>query len=109
MKTFKLKMLHIISDENKEIHIPLLDGLIIDREDEKSNWLIEAYINKQYGDLFRKLEGRERIFVKVKITKESNNPAWFRAKMLGLNHIGENVNVLFLGKLLSEKEIPKTL
>lgn len=47
MKTFKLVSLHV---ETKEefLEVPLEDGLIINKEDERSSWLIEAYTNQSF-------------------------------------------------------------
>lgn len=107
MKTFKLKMLKIIVPEQKTyVHneIPLIDGLIINREDDNNQWLIEAYIDKEYLALFNELhEKNAELIVQVKITKESNDPALFISSITGVNEVAESsMNVLLLGTMMDE-------
>ncbi|HEX6595186.1 MAG TPA: YwpF family protein [Bacillota bacterium] len=108
MKTFKLKSLRIIESIKAEIiehDIELLDGLIINREDEHDRWLVEAYVDQQYMDLFKRLQReREEIMIEVKITKKSNLPATFITSIIGINTIGERMNVLFMGKIVDQRK-----
>jgi len=108
MKTFKLKALEIIEDNDQDIigkKIPLQDGLIINREDESSTWLIEAYINESYSDYFELLrEEKDKVMVQVKITKKSNAPATFITSIYDINKIGYKMNVLFLGKIIDRRK-----
>ncbi|HLR01965.1 MAG TPA: YwpF family protein [Virgibacillus sp.] len=109
MKTFKLKALEVIEskDSDKDItqyQIPLLEGLIINREDENNRWVIEAYIDKKYHAFFTRLkETREEIMIQVKITKQSNAPATFITSIIGMNDVGENMNVLFMGTIVDKQ------
>jgi len=107
MKTFKLKKLEIV-DHQEGIgrkNIELLDGLIINREDENGRWLIEAYMDKSYVDHFQKLyENQAEIVVLATITKKSNDPATFITTIHGVNEIGENINVLFIGKIIDKRK-----
>lgn len=109
MKTFRLNTLEIIegTDSDKDIlqhQIPLLEGLIINREDERNQWLIEAYVEQKHYAFFTKLEQtREEIMVQVKITKESNPPATFITSITGINEIGDNMNVLFMGTIVDKQ------
>ncbi|WP_067730090.1 YwpF-like family protein [Oceanobacillus damuensis] len=107
MKTFKLKKLEVV-DHNDEIDqksIPLLDGLIINREDDNSQWLIEAYIEKSNYDYFNRIyENKEEIMVQATITKETNEPATFITTVLGVNEIGDHMNVLFIGKIIDSRK-----
>lgn len=103
MKTFMLKALNII-EENEDgnvIHkeIKLIDGLIINREDEENQWIIEAYTDRKYLSYFEKLRDKNDIMIEVKITKESNAPATFMTSMIGLNEIDSQMNVLFKGTI----------
>lgn len=65
MKTFKLISLQIVEGADLK-DIELQDGLIINKEDDLSSWLIEAYISKSYLDYFK--SGDEMI-VQVVISK----------------------------------------
>ncbi|HLS61024.1 MAG TPA: YwpF family protein [Virgibacillus sp.] len=104
MKTFKLKALEVIEEVDEEMirkKIPLLDGLIINREDDQNQWVIEAYIDNNYLDYFTTLkEEHDEIIIQVKITKESNSPAIFMTSIIGVNEIGSRMNVLFKGKII---------
>ncbi|GAB3793069.1 YwpF family protein [Virgibacillus kimchii] len=107
MKTFKLKSLEIFDQQEEEIlqhRIPLLDGLIINREDDKDQWTIEAFLEKSYLSFFEKLKDEnEEIMVQVKITKESNEPATFITSIIGINQIGEYMNILFVGNIVDRR------
>ena len=106
MKTFKLKKLVVIEDVNdkqKRHKINLIDGLIINREDELNRWVIEAFVSSDYIDFFKRFESRESIQLEVKITKETNPPARFTTKMIGMNEMDDKMNVLFIGTIVDER------
>jgi len=99
MKTFMFKALDIIENGSRK-KVELIDGLIINREDEENQWIIEAYIDQKYLSYFKKLQDKnEEIMIEVKITKETNDPATFITSMIGLNEIGTQMNVLFRGTI----------
>lgn len=107
MKTFKLKALMVIEYEDdtfKKRHIPLVDGLIIDREDENNRWLIEAYTTNDYLNYFQTLKEYEEIMVQVKISKETNDPATFMTTIINLTEIGEHLSVLFIGTIIDSQQ-----
>lgn len=110
MKTFVLKDMEVMENTDGETdilkhQIPLLEGLIINREDKENRWVIEAYIEKKYYDFFMNLrETREDVMLQVKITKESNRPAFFLTSIIGINEIGANMNVLFLGTIVDKRQ-----
>lgn len=104
MKTFKLKSLKVIHFVKGVIsleHIPLIDGLIINREDDENQWVIEAFTEKQHLSYFKQLQDTKHdVIVEVKITKESNDPALFITSIIGLNEIETHMNVLFKGTII---------
>lgn len=103
MKTFKLKSLMILEHVDQQVQervIPLIDGLIINREDQKATWLIEAYVDASYEDYLREVKLQEDVMIQVKITKESNEPATFITSITSVNMIGDQMNILFLGKMV---------
>ncbi|SET93047.1 YwpF-like protein [Salinibacillus kushneri] len=108
MKTFKLISLDVLEKRGDELTnkpIDLKDGLIINREDEQNHWLVEAYMNDSYKPFFQQMMDEKREYVlQVKISKESNEPATIMVKMVGINKIGESMNVLFKGTLLNRKQ-----
>ncbi|WP_121639991.1 YwpF family protein [Virgibacillus sp. Bac330] len=108
MKTFKLKLLNIMEEKTGEIipnQIPLLDGLIIDREDENNQWTIEVYTDNSFQPYFEFLQKtKSEILVQVKISKESNDLATFITSIIGINEIGSNINVLFVGNIVDKRK-----
>ncbi|MDC3412741.1 YwpF-like family protein [Aquibacillus sp. 3ASR75-11] len=108
MKTFKLISLDVLEDKQKDIvqhKIPLLDGLIINREDDKNHWVLEAYLDKSYLVYFNEFHNHnEPIMLQAKITKESNEPATFMSTVIDVNEIGDHINVLFIGTLVDRKK-----
>lgn len=108
LKTFKLKSLEILEQEGEEIKkhsIELKDGLIINREDERNQWTIEAYVDHSYLSLFNRMkEIRDEIMIQVKITKESNDYATFITSIVSINEIGSDLNVLFLGTIIDRQK-----
>lgn len=114
MKTFKLNSLSVLEKTDeviKEHAIDLMDGLIINREDEEGKWLIEAFCDIKYKDLFLRLkECAEKVMIHVKITKESNAPVVFLTTVVDINEIGNTMNVLFMGTMIDkDKRIAEEL
>lgn len=94
-------------DEEEKLErkqIDLIDGLVINRED-KYGWLIEAYTEKKYLDYFKSIEHLDEIMIKVKITREENDPAFFITKIIDINEISDKtINVLFQGKVVDHRK-----
>ncbi|WP_026905945.1 YwpF family protein [Paucisalibacillus globulus] len=108
MKTFLLKGLQIIESQNEEIvktDINLLDGLIINREDDNNTWLIEALVDKNYLDFFKVIqEKEEQVMIEVKISKTTNAPATFITSIDSINNIGKHINVMLMGKIIDKRK-----
>lgn len=99
MKTFKLISLNIVK-EDELLDIPLEDGLIINKEDEHNTWLMEAYTDKSYYDLFYEaVQKQSELLVQVVITKKENDPAPFKVKARSLQAFDKNISVLLEGTL----------
>lgn len=107
MKTFLLKALQIVESQNEEIvktDIDLLDGLIINREDDNNTWLIEALLDKKYLAFFMEMkEKQEQVMIEVKISKLTNAPATFITSIDSINKIGKHINVMFMGKIIDKR------
>ncbi|WP_082234362.1 YwpF-like family protein [Halobacillus massiliensis] len=107
MKTFKLVSLDIVEEKNDDItqrRIKLNDGLIINREDEKSRWVVEAYVDSSYREYFEPImTNSDELLIQVKITKSSNQPATFLARIIDLNIIGDEMNVIFMGTMVDRR------
>lgn len=114
MKTFKLKGLKVMNNQEVSVqrkHIDLIDGLVINREDEHG-WLIEAFTDRKYWDFFTSIKDMKELMIQVKITREENDPAFFLTEIVSINEIGDNrMNVLFQGKIVdhSKRRIEKLL
>jgi hypothetical protein len=100
MKTFKLISLAVMEDD-KGIDVPLAHGLIINKEDEHSTWLLEAYTkNMSLYDYFKKINDEDRdVIVQVVITKPDNDPVFLQTKISCLQLFQEHISVLLQGQL----------
>ncbi|UQD53551.1 hypothetical protein C0971_17160 [Bacillus methanolicus] len=99
MKTFKLISLQIVEGADLK-DIELQDGLIINKEDDLSSWLIEAYISKSYLDYFK---AGDEMIVQVVISKKENGPATFQTKVHSVKEFDKNMSVLLVGTLKSTR------
>lgn len=108
LKTFLLKDLRILESDHDEItkkNIPLIDGLIINREDDKNSWLIEALVEKEYYSYFQELQDKEeQVMVEVRITKETNHPATFITSIDSINIIGKHIDIHLLGTIVDKRK-----
>ena len=106
MKTFKLCSLVVLLDNDIEPkEIPLVDGLIINKEEVQKNWLIEAVVTPKLEEYFIKLnETQEKFMVEATITKKSNAPATFVCTVKSINHIQNHISVLFDGLLVVKED-----
>lgn len=103
MKTFKLVSLQLV-EENGLIDIQLDDGLIINKEDEKSTWLLEAFIDKSYLEYFKKrADDKDELTIQVVITKKENDPAAFQTKITSISELENHISILFEGSLKRTK------
>lgn len=99
MKTFKLYSLEVV-DDGTVVDVPLKDGLILNKEDDRSTWLLEAYTDLSLYDYFKKISEQDRdIIVEAVITKKENAPAYFQTKICSLNKFEEHISVLLEGHL----------
>jgi hypothetical protein len=99
MKSFKLVSLEIVENDTT-VNIPLHDALIINKEDDRFTWLLEAYTDLSLYDYFKKIYDEDReIIVEAVITKLENDPAFFQTKIVTLNKFENRISVLLEGHL----------
>ena len=99
MKTFKIVALQIFKNKIAT-DIPLSDGIIINKENEKEEWIIEAFIDKKFEGLFNKKYEEKEIFeIRVIITHSDNDPASFSVKVHKVKAMKSHISVLFEGHL----------
>jgi hypothetical protein len=104
LKTFKLVGLALINEEKKREDIPLIDGLIINKEDGKNRWLVEAYIDRSYLDRFSTFQKNgQEIQLQVVISNKSNDPARMIATVRSITVMDERISVLIDALLLRNR------
>lgn len=105
MKTFRLVSLEILEKQDEELihrEIPLKDGLIIDQEVDHQRWLIECYISKDFKEYFEeKIKDNKEIVIQVRITKATNPKATLVVKVLNVNDIEDDINVIINGRMVN--------
>lgn len=93
------------TEDIKKESISLIDGLIINREDENNQWILEAYLDRKYKEFFLEyLQNEDDLVLEAKITKSTNQPAVFLVKVIDINDIDENFNVLFKGEIVDHRK-----
>jgi YwpF-like protein len=103
MKSFKLVSFQIITGIKQTEDVELQDGLIINKEDEKNRWLVEAFVT---GEEFKRIEPflkGDTIWIQAVITKKENDPAAFETKVLHMKKVQDNYSLLFEGHLKNLK------
>jgi hypothetical protein len=99
VKTFKLISLEVFENDSFR-EIELVDGLIINKEDDQNNWLIEVYAKPDQVDFFEKsLQNQQDQIVRVVITKKDNDPVSFHIKTRSVKKLDKNVSVMLHGTL----------
>ncbi|WP_179295614.1 YwpF family protein [Bacillus sp. FJAT-45350] len=107
MKTYRLYSLRLlIGKENGVLQrdIPLVDGLIINMEDNGKKWLLDAVISSDKKSVFEEIETSEKFILEVVITSKNNHPATMVAKVRKLTELSVNVSVLIDGILVNRKD-----
>lgn len=104
MKTFKLVALQVESQGSLE-EIELIDGLIINKEDENKSWLIEAFVEQKYLSFFNRLFSQnEKLSIQTIITKRENDPAPFEVRICSVKKMTNHMNVVMEGKLSRSRQ-----
>jgi hypothetical protein len=99
MKSFKLVSLEIV-DDGTSVEVPLEDGLIINKEDDRSTWLLEAYTDLSLYDYLDEISKQNRdLIVEAVITKKDNDPAFFQTRIVTLNKFEHHTGVVLEGQL----------
>lgn len=103
MKTFKILSLTILND-GERVPIPLIDGLILNKEDGRGTWLIEAYTESKHLPFFAEKEKQQtELDTEVVITYENNDPAPLSTRVRGIKEFDGTISVLLEGKIRSRR------
>ncbi|PRO64442.1 YwpF-like family protein [Alkalicoccus urumqiensis] len=112
MKTFRLCSMTILFDEapeeEEEIRgrrIPLVDGLIINKEEADKNWLLEAVVEPDWLSFFTDYkETSQPLMAEVTITKPTNDPATLFCEVRRVHELDAHVSVHLEGRIVAKKE-----
>jgi hypothetical protein len=98
MKTFRVAEIFLKNEEN--LHkIPLKDGLIINREDEKRTWLIELFLDESEEISIHRFKNVSDLTALIAITHRGNDPATFSVSMRNIHKLDHGISVLFDAQL----------
>ncbi|SDH63854.1 YwpF-like protein [Alteribacillus persepolensis] len=111
MKTFRLISLKVIVLENQTfVHhdIPISDGLIINREEAGSSWLIEAMVPSSEKAFISSLYDQQLVF-EAMITERSNEPALMSGQVRDVISLSKGYSILIDAKMAAGKDEVSTL
>ncbi len=104
MKTFKLVSLQLLPDNQNPTELNILDGLIINKENEANTWLIEALVDYDHFSLFEKVTSDcKELTVSCIITKKDNIPAYFDATIADVRKMDQFASLLFRAKIRNRR------
>ncbi|GAE34232.1 YwpF-like family protein [Halalkalibacter akibai] len=109
MKTFKLYSISLLEGKDGNVHqkmVPIEDGLIINMENQKQMWYIEAVVSEDYAEFFQRVkEKEEHILVDVVITSKDNHPAAMITSVQSITSLSNSkISVLLEAKLAVKKD-----
>lgn len=109
LKSFRLCSLTVFiesNDQHTTKHcIPLIDGLIINKENSDDHWLLEGLIQKDFFQFFNNLKiNKEPMIVEAVITSKDNPPATFAARVRDIKYIKDQLQLLLDSKRIVRKD-----
>src|SRR5699024_4538544 len=82
MKTFKAVRFQIVSENGGVTEYELEDGVIINKENSGTGWLLEIVISDYHYETMKKyMEDETLLDIRVVITRPANDPALFDASI----------------------------
>lgn len=98
MKSFKVIDMKIIQQQN--FIVPeVKEGVIINMEYGDNPWIIEIVTDGDLASILEKLKGCQ-IEMMVTITRPSNAPAKFSARLMDINQMDDMISVVFKGAII---------
>ncbi|WP_436883839.1 YwpF-like family protein [Mammaliicoccus sciuri] len=95
MKTFKAVRFQIVDDE-KITEYELLDGIIINKENSGTGWLLEILISDIHYEQMKEYHDNQTLLdTRVVITRPSNDPALFDATIKYIEQLEDKISVVF--------------
>ncbi|TMU84058.1 hypothetical protein FGG79_18150 [Bacillus sp. BHET2] len=103
MKTFKVISLQVV--KNEELHdFEIVDGLIINKEDRHSTWLVETYLSNKHIEFFQKAQqSKKDLEIQVVISHKANDPAAFMTSIRCIKEMDDHISIMFEGKLKKQR------
>ncbi|MEB6228316.1 YwpF-like family protein [Mammaliicoccus sciuri] len=95
MKTFKAVRFQILDDE-QITEYELLDGIIINKENSGTGWLLEILISDIHYEQMKEYHDNQTLLdTRVVITRPSNDPALFDATIKYIEQLEDKISVVF--------------
>lgn len=95
MKTFKAVRFQIVDDE-QITEYELLDGIIINKENSGTGWLLEILISDIHYEQMKEYHDNQILLdTRVVITRPSNDPALFDATIKYIEQLEYKISVVF--------------
>ncbi|MCS4487041.1 YwpF-like family protein [Staphylococcus americanisciuri] len=96
MKTFKAVRFQIVSENSSVTEYELLDGVIINKEDRGTGWLLEIVISDIHKEeMTEYMMNNALLNIRVVITRPSNDPALFDATIKHITQLQDKISVIF--------------
>ncbi|CAD7359190.1 MULTISPECIES: YwpF-like family protein [Staphylococcus] len=96
MKTFKAVRFQIVSENSTVTEYELIDGVIINKENSGTGWLLEIVISDVHQEQMEQYMAEEKLLdIRVVITRPSNDPALFDATIKHITPLKESISVVF--------------
>lgn len=101
MKSFKLISLQIVTDQLQLIDIELVDGLIINKENNSNTWIVEALVDSNHYDTLKGSlpNDNKDVHIQAVITNKDNGPALFKTVLKTRKLVDGHISLLFVGHL----------
>ncbi|ANQ64779.1 YwpF-like family protein [Staphylococcus equorum] len=96
MKTFKAVRFQIVSENGGVTEYELEDGVIINKENSGTGWLLEIVISDfHYETMKQYMNNEELLDIRVVITRPANDPALFDATIKNISQLDGTISVVF--------------
>ncbi|AVP35469.1 hypothetical protein DOS70_01625 [Staphylococcus felis] len=96
MKTFKAVRFQIVSDNRSVTEYELYDGVIINKENSGTGWLLEIVISDIHKEQMEAyFENETLLDIRVVITRPSNDPALFDATIKHITQLEDAISIVF--------------
>ena len=96
MKTFKAVRFQIVSENGGVTEYELEDGVIINKENSGTGWLLEIVISDFHYETMKQYMNNENLLdIRVVITRPANDPALFDATIKNISQLDDTISVVF--------------